>query len=545
MKNNHEEISYWQSFTDILSAILLVVMLVMVLLILYLMQAPEEQWTGYGDVTATPVMTPTPEFGDGDFDEGDDGGGGGWWHTPTPEVSPTVTPTPTPTPTPFNPDGGGWGGGGDHGEEEGKAAVYAMIVDGETNRVIPKAGIVFELFDSGNVRQTLNTYYPERIWYVNFTTTELGNFYLPEKVLLKSYYLISDDAPEGYDNAEPVHFTLDDAYDWPAPYVVQIPFMPSKNVIHVSMTDADTEEGIGLGTFRVIAAEDIITPDGTLRYAKGELADTIICDENGEGQSIELYLGKYTVVQETIPEYYAGIARTDTVTVQKKAAYDTSVYLSYKCRKSAMILTARDALYNNRVLEGAEFTVYREGGELDAKTYTTDKLGQIILTDLAKGTTYHLRQTASLEHYNFPLEEYNFIVEDNGWIQEKIVANMDVTNHILRLSISAVDALLRSHQSDISMGLYDEDNTPIKLWTTSGMPQTLEGLAPGRYYLVLNGDTQERKMISVKDTVELQSFAYSLWSLTDTGIVIVVIGAACGLVACLVTRRKKKGKKKE
>lgn len=542
MKKNHEEISYWQSFTDIISAILLVVMLVSVLLILYLMQAPEEQWTGYGDVTATPVMTPTPEFGDGDFD---DGGDGGVWATPTPEVTVTPTPTPSPTPTPFNPDGGGWGGGGDHGEDTSKAAVYAMIVDAETNRVIPKEGIVFELFDLGHVRQTLNTYYPERIWYFEFTTTAEGNFYLPEKVPLKSYYFRTDDAPEGYDDAEPAHFTLDDAYDWPSPYVVKIPFMPSKNVIHVAMLDADTEEPIGNGTFRVIAAEDIITPDGTVRYAKGEIADTIVCDENGEGQSIELYLGKYTVEQEVIPEYYAGIARSDTVTVQKKAAYDTSVYLSYKCRKSAMILTARDALYPNRVLEGAEFAVYREGGELDTQIYLTDKLGQIVLTDLTKGATYHLRQTASLEHYNFPLEEYTFTVEDNGWIQEKIVASMDVSNHILRLSISAVDALLRNSQSDISMGLYDEDNTPIKLWTTSGMPQTLEGLKPGRYYLVLNGDTQERKMISVKDTVELQNFAYSLWSMTDTGIVIAAIGAACGLVAWLIQLRKKKGTKKE
>lgn len=542
MKRNHEEISYWQSFTDIISAIMLVVMLVSVLLILYLMQAPEEQWTGYGDVTATPVATPTPEFGDGDFD---DGGDGGDWATPTPEISPTPTPTPSPTPTPFNPDGGGWGRGGDYGEDTSKAAVYAMIVDGETNRVIPKEGIVFELFDLGNVRQTLNTYYPERIWYVDFTTTQQGNFYLPEKVPLKSYYFLSDDAPEGYDNAEPAYFTLDDAYDWPAPYVVTIPFMPSKNVIHVSMVDADTEEGIGHGTFRVIAAEDIITPDGTLRYAKGELADTIVCDENGEGQSIELYLGEYTVVQENIPRYYAGLTRSDTVTVRKKDSFDTAAYLDYRCRKSTMILTARDALYSSMTLEGAEFTVYREGGELDAQTYLTDNLGQIILTDLEKDAVYRLRQTASLEHYNFPLEEYTFTVQENGWIDSKIVAGMDVSNYVVRLSISAVDALLRSSQSDVSMGLYDEANEPVKLWTTSGMPQTIQGLAPGRYYLVLNGDTQERRMISVKDTWELQDFAYNLWSFTDTGIVIAVAGAVIVIVVYLVNRRKKKAPKKE
>ncbi len=53
MKRDNDEINFWQSFTDILSAVLLVIMLVSVLLILYLMQAPEEQWTGYEQVTAT------------------------------------------------------------------------------------------------------------------------------------------------------------------------------------------------------------------------------------------------------------------------------------------------------------------------------------------------------------------------------------------------------------------------------------------------------------------------------------------------------------
>lgn len=537
MKRQHDEINFWQSFTDILSAVLLVIMLVSVLLILYLMQAPEEQWTGYETMTATPVPTPTPEFGDGDFDDG-----GGGWESPTPEITMTPTPTITPTPTPFNPDGGGHGGS--PYDEAGKAAVYAMIVDEETDRVIPKGGLIFELFDLRNVRQTLNTYYPERIWYYEFVTTEEGNFYLPEKVALQGYSLRTDDAPEGYDKAEPVYFTLEEAYDWPAPYVVKIPFAPSKNVIHISMVDGDTEEPVGDGTFQVIAAEDIITPDGTLRYAKGEVVDTILCDEEGQGQSIELYLGEYTVQQADIPEYYAGFTKTDTVTVRKKAEYDTAVYLNYRCRKSSMVVTARDALYENLKLEGVEMFVYREGGELDAQTLVTDKLGQIILTDLEKNCTYHLKQISSRPHYNFPTEEFTFTVEENGWIGESVVAQMEVTNHILRLSVSAVDALLRSHQSDISIGLYDEKNQPVKLWTTSGMPETLEGLLPGRYYLVLDGDTRKRSTITVKDTAELQAFAYSIWSGTDT---MVAAGAAAGLglgIAGAVHLGKKRKKKK-
>ncbi|MBQ8555342.1 MAG: hypothetical protein IJ438_05640 [Clostridia bacterium] len=541
MKKNTEEISYWQSFTDILSSLLLVVMLVTVLLILYLMHAPEEEWTGYGDYTATPVLTVTPEFGDGDFDEGDDGDGGGSWHTPTPEmwVSPTPTVTITPTPTPYNPAGGGYGYGYD---EANKAAVYAMIVDNETDRVIPKDGIIFELFDVSDVRQTLNTYYPEKVWYHEFTTTEAGTFFLPEKVAIKQYYFRALNAPEGYDDAEDVYFTLDEAYDWPAPYVVRIPFEPSKNVINVQMTDADTEENVGYGTFRVVAAEDIITPDGTLRYAKGEVADTIVCDAEGKGQSIELYLGQYTVMQETIPDYYAGLASSDTVDVRKKdATFDTAVYLNYSCRKTAMILTARDELYPNRVLEGAEFAVYREGSELNVQTMTTDGLGQLILTDLEKDSVYHIRQISTLEDYNFPEEEYTFTVTERGHIDEQAVSSMDVNNYIVRVAFAAVDALMRSSFSDISMGLYDEAGSPVQLWTTSAMRQTLEGLAPGRYSLVVDGDMTQQKSVTVEDGAQLQVYEYALWSGTDTIIVVCAVAGLCLLIAIVV--RVRKGKK--
>ena len=59
------------------------------------------------------------------------------------------------------------------------------------------------------------------------------------------------------------------------------------------------------GTFRVVAAEDIATLDGTVRYTAGQVVDTIECDEEGYGESQELYLGTYTVQQATSPDYYA------------------------------------------------------------------------------------------------------------------------------------------------------------------------------------------------------------------------------------------------
>ena len=61
-------------------------------------------------------------------------------------------------------------------------------------------------------------------------------------------------------------------------------------------------KGLAGAVYEITAAEDIITPDGTLRYAKGEVVDTVTTDENGLAKSKELYLGRYTVVEITAPE---------------------------------------------------------------------------------------------------------------------------------------------------------------------------------------------------------------------------------------------------
>ena len=56
--------------------------------------------------------------------------------------------------------------------------------------------------------------------------------------------------------------------------------------------------------FEIYAAEDIYTPDGTLRIAKGDLADTIITGSDGTASSKELYLGTYQIIETKAPYGY-------------------------------------------------------------------------------------------------------------------------------------------------------------------------------------------------------------------------------------------------
>ena len=92
--------------------------------------------------------------------------------------------------------------------------------------------------------------------------------------------------------------------------------------IVITKVDAETGKPIVLSqaTFEVYAAEDIITPDGTVRYAKGQLVDTIQT-ENGVATSKLLYLGQYVVIETIAPEGYI----LDTTPYEAALLYDGQI----------------------------------------------------------------------------------------------------------------------------------------------------------------------------------------------------------------------------
>ena len=59
--------------------------------------------------------------------------------------------------------------------------------------------------------------------------------------------------------------------------------------------------GLSGAVFEITALEDIYTLDGTLRYAAGEVVDTITTGKDGTAQSQPLYLGKFQVKEIQFP----------------------------------------------------------------------------------------------------------------------------------------------------------------------------------------------------------------------------------------------------
>lgn len=521
----NEEYNFWQPATDMMSGLVFVLVLIIALLGLYLLS----DYTGYEEASSVSSEGPSSSgtgwnnndpggwYYDGGTGDGDGDGNG--------QFDQQIIQT---------------GGGGGYGEDGIKTAVFVEVVDDETERRIPEAGVTFELYRTDTTHlqngslQTLNTYYPEKINYRDYETTEEGVFYLPEKIWQGSYYFHELTEPEGYDAAGDTYYDVNRMYDWPDPYVVQIRLSPCKNIIRIQMNDAETQLPVGGGTFRVIAAEDIVTKDGTVRYTQGRYADTIVCDENGYGESKELYLGNYTVQQQTAPNYYTTMQEDLNVEVEKKNGEDPELH-EIDAEKTKIALSVTDEL-NSTGLEGVTFAVSNERTGI-TQTVTTDAAGNVLLTDLDKSTTYHIREQQTLENYRLDNTDYTMTVAADGRIDGLSTAALSITNRMLRVSIHAVDMVLRSDTADEQLSLYNAQDQFIQTWTTNGSGEMFTDLTEGSYYVVRgepNAENAKKYNFTVQDTARQQNWNVPVFTLRSAIALAVLAVIAAGVIWLLV-----------
>ena len=216
-----------------------------------------------------------------------------------------------------------------------KSAVEIVKKDAETGKIIPAAGIGFKVrnTDTGNfVVQHIT--YPTPADIDTYYTDLTGKLMLPEKLPYGNYEITEQCTAYGYVlNTEPVAFKIDGSK---TVVTVEKRNMPQKGIIRLqkngevfeSVNKSDgvyqpvfANKGLAGAVYEITAAEDIITPDGTLRYAKGTAADTVTTDKKGNAASKPLYLGKYTVREIKAP--YGTVLNGTPETVELTYAGET------------------------------------------------------------------------------------------------------------------------------------------------------------------------------------------------------------------------------
>ncbi len=372
--------------------------------------------------------------------------------------------------------------------EEFKAYLKIVKTDAETGKTIPYAGAVFEIYDPDGNLVEMTTTYPQVEKHTQFSTNAEGWLITPEVLDYGTgYFLVEKQAPEGYVlNSDPVTFdvTAENAIseDGITIIIAERPNMPQKGKILITKTgevfqsvevqEGKTENrykpvyadaGLAGAEFEIRAAEDISTPDGTLRYSKGEVVDTLTTLEDGTAESAELYLGKYEIVETKAPYgmvkseevltaelVYAGqeIEVTSTAVSMYNERQKVEVKLYKDLEKDELfrigtgdeILHVYFALYAVEDLPAADGTVIPADGLIEIAGVQAD--GTLTFSaDLPIGS-YYVKEYSTNASYLISEEIYpvTFTYDDEAVAVVKIEVNDGeaILNRIIRGSIQGV-----------------------------------------------------------------------------------------------------------
>ena len=382
-----------------------------------------------------------------------------------------------------------------------EALIEIVKKDAETGKVIPAAGIGFKVRNTNTgeyIVQHIN--YPTPTDINTYYTDVTGKLMMPEKLPYGNYEIIEQCTAYGYvlDSA-PIAFKVTgekivvmvEKFNMPQKGIVRI----TKNgEIFSSAVETDgvyslvfADKNLAGATYEITAAEDIITPDGTLRYAKDTVVDTVITDENGVAESKALYLGKYTIREtkapygmvlngtpKTVELTYAGetVEVTETAAEfyneRQKASLSLAKILgkdeNFNIGDNGEILSVQFGLYAAEDLFAADGSFVPKNGLLEIAN--CDENGNITFkTDIPVGAKLYVKEIATDSHYILSDEKYPVTFEYAGQdtVLVEIMANGGeaIKNDILYGSVKGVKINRETEKPIVGakFGLFHSDET--------------------------------------------------------------------------------------
>ena len=382
-----------------------------------------------------------------------------------------------------------------------EALIEIVKKDAETGKIIPASGIGFKVrnTDTGEyIVQHIN--YPTPVDIDTYYTDVTGKLMMPEKLSYGNYEIIEQCTAYGYvlDSA-PIAFKVDGSK---TVVTVEKHNMPQKGIVNISKSgevffsavETDgvyslvfADKNLAGATYEITAAEDIITPDGTLRYAKDTVVDTVTTDENGAAESKALYLGKYTIREtkapygmvlnstpKTVELTYAGetVEITETAAEfyndRQKASLSLSKILekndTFNIGNNGEILSVRFGLYAAEDLVAADGSVIPKDGLLEIAN--CDENGNITFkTDIPVGAKLYVKEIATDSHYILSDEKhpltFDYTGQDTALVEIKANGGEAIKNDILYGSVKGlkIDRETEKPVIGAKFGLFRSDKT--------------------------------------------------------------------------------------
>jgi LPXTG-motif cell wall-anchored protein len=420
--------------------------------------------------------------------------------------------------------------------------VKIVKVDSETNKVIPQPNVEFKVknTDTGEwVKQEI--LYPTPIVIDSYLTAPDGTLVMPKPLHYGNYELWEVKSPYGYllsDKPIPFKVTSEN----PQAYLeVKMPNAPVKGKVTVTKTGEVltgaienlskdgkfytpeyTVRGIAGATFNIIAATDIVTPDGTVRAKQGEIVDTITTGKDGNATSKALYLGDYIAVETAVPygflidetpmpfslvyqDQYTALVSAETGLYNERAKGEISVIKTAEEVKldedgniTYVQVPAKDIVFGlyarNDILNVDGEIIIKADSMMDILITDTD--GKAVSTKDIPFGAYYLRELTTHNNLVSSDKEYDAVFEYKDGTTPKITIAVNegeaIENYLIKGKIkvfktnednkplSGVEFTVTGANTGITVNLVTDENG-----------EATTGLLPYDLYTIVETKTQE------------------------------------------------------
>ncbi len=402
-----------------------------------------------------------------------------------------------------------------------RTPIKVVKTDSETGLAVPFPAS-WQIIDvATGLPVSMTTHYPTTETFDVFTSDSLGRLTLPEKLPWGDYELKEVRAPQdsgtGYlINPVNIKFTTSDGHDWDNPLEIVFADAPGKGRIELTKTDGQTGEAVKAATYTVNAVGDIYTLDGTLRAHDGEVVDTITTDEFGCAASIDLYLGRYDVIEAVSPDGFALDTARYGVTLEY--ADQTVAVVTEKLDLADLPTTleiAKTDSLTGKPMAHVSFLIKADTGGFE-QTVTTGEDGIASISYLGHGT-YTVSEVETPLGYVRTDDAYTFTVDGQGLIEGKALYTLAIGNAPIQVRLSKTDIATSGELPGCGMEIYAADadgqstGDALYTWESTGVPHVIAGkLAPGAYvlreaYPALGYTTAKDVAFTVENNGEIQT----------------------------------------
>lgn len=361
--------------------------------------------------------------------------------------------------------------------------------DAHSGKVIPLAGFSFQILDAKGDAITQTSYYPNEQRLDTFTTDASGMVTLPQRLEPGTYSIAEKAAQPPYLIGKPISFTVDGNHATAKDRItVTVANEQAKGRASIEKRCKLDGKTLAGAEFDVVAQQDVISPDGTVRAVRGQIVDHVATGKDGmAATATDLWLGAgratYAFVETKAPAGHAIDATPIPFTLTYQDASTSVVHASVKATNApTTVIIKKTDVSTGEALAGAVFKLTGPK-TTDAAALSTDKTGSITIAHLVAGD-YSITETKAPAGYVKDDEPRSFTVSANGLITGKATLALAISNDYTKVEISKRDITDEREVEGAKLSIKDSEGNIIESWISGTEDHRIDRLPVGTYTLV-------------------------------------------------------------